>query len=595
MASYFSWTRAAYVFFVLSLLAALLKIGGSSLAEPRSFVFAAPPEPEATTVESTTTESTTEQTVERVRERPDATVAQTPATRPPRPAPAVRIRNNAPAGEDPPVFYRPSPSIPQRDAPAGPDETDVSALNTGPVCGDLGDLPKSSKAVFPLADTFFDSYSDTWGAPRPQGGHEGTDLMTPAGTPEYAITNGTIVPVSGANGNGWNTLGGYTVMLRADYDVGPVKAGDLFYYAHMQKKSDLRIGTRVRAGQLLGYAGDTGQGPEVTSGLFPPHLHLGWYDASGARTNLDSGAMNPFPLLEWLKANGGAVAGGSDVAYCEAPQPPAPVPSTGGTWTYPTSPGARPDMDTGAGDARPSPVVKKPANSAEQAPGVEKQEPPRRKEKAPADEEEARKPAVPEPKPAAPDAPRPKVDDSESPALPDWNTPRVDAPRVDAPRVDAPRDGIERPVDRSNPAPPSVSSIRDWVTDLLNPSPRDGDGKKRPDRGQGAEDKPKPDKRQKEKPDRPKRPKPPAPATNSGCDAPGAAEPCAEDAPTEEETTREETTPTETTGDAAGGTAPAPPDSAGSGFVPEVTQAPEASNESSTEPAPEGPEGTPPQ
>jgi hypothetical protein len=33
--------------------------------------------------------------------------------------------------------------------------------------------------------------------------------------PEYAVTDGTVVPVIGSNGNGWNTLGDYTVMLRA--------------------------------------------------------------------------------------------------------------------------------------------------------------------------------------------------------------------------------------------------------------------------------------------------------------------------------------------------------------------------------------------
>ena len=59
--------------------------------------------------------------------------------------------------------------------------------------------------------------------------------------------------------------------------------------------------------------------------------------------------MDPYPLLLWLESNGGAVSGGTDASYCEAPQ--GPVPAT-------DSPGERPDMDTGdGGDARPSPVV----------------------------------------------------------------------------------------------------------------------------------------------------------------------------------------------------------------------------------------------
>ena len=46
------------------------------------------------------------------------------------------------------------------------------------------------------------------------------------------------------------------MMVRADYSVGPVKAGDLFYYAHLGRPSPLKIGARVRAGQVVGYAGD---------------------------------------------------------------------------------------------------------------------------------------------------------------------------------------------------------------------------------------------------------------------------------------------------------------------------------------------------
>lgn len=226
-----------------------------------------------------------------------------------------------------PVFYRPSSEEAQSSA-------------DGPVCGDLGDFPKSSRVVFPLPGDYFNSYDDTWGAARPQGGHEGSDLMSPTGTPEFAITDGTIVPVRRSNENGWNRLGGYTVMLQAAHDAGPIKKGDLFYYAHMDQKSALPIGAKVRAGQRIGEVGDTGEGREGARGKFPPHLHLGWYDGNGGRTGLDSGAMNPYPLLLWLEQNGGAVTGGMDASYCEAGEPipdsPARAPtSTPATRTTP--------------------------------------------------------------------------------------------------------------------------------------------------------------------------------------------------------------------------------------------------------------------
>lgn len=354
MASYPTWRRAAYVFFMMSVLAALLKLGGASLADPKPLSYDVPVPAEAPPASagidsSKNSEELTAEFLSLKSERPKGRASF------PRNEDSSRSSG---LQREPQVFERPS----------------LGTTSTGPVCGDLGDFPKSSKAVFPMAGDYFYSYDDTWGAPRPQGGHEGTDLMSPAGTPEYAITDGMVVPVSGASASGWNTLGGYTVMVRADYAVGPIKAGDIFYYAHMDRQSPLKPGDRVRAGQVVGYAGDTGQGPEVTRGLFPPHLHLGWYDTGGARTSLASGAMNPYPLLEWLKNNGGTVAGGSGVEYCEAPAPPSPIPSTGGSyWQFPDTPGSRPDLDTGSDDPRPSPVADKSERSVEHGEDIKKE------------------------------------------------------------------------------------------------------------------------------------------------------------------------------------------------------------------------------
>jgi hypothetical protein len=155
-----------------------------------------------------------------------------------------------------------------------------------------------------------------------------------------------------------------------------VKEGDLFYYAHLDRESALPLGASIRAGQLVGYAGDTGQGPEVTRGLFPPHLHFGWYDATGTRSYLPSGAMNPYPLLEWLKAGGGVLGGGMDARYCEVPRSGAPQPSTGGDrWPSAREPGARPDLDTGTRGPAPSPAVERARPPVRQAAQPEKATP----------------------------------------------------------------------------------------------------------------------------------------------------------------------------------------------------------------------------
>lgn len=49
-----------------------------------------------------------------------------------------------------PIFYRPS-----------------SVDFNGPVCGDLGGSPRSSRAVFSLPEEYFNPYDDTWVAARP--------------------------------------------------------------------------------------------------------------------------------------------------------------------------------------------------------------------------------------------------------------------------------------------------------------------------------------------------------------------------------------------------------------------------------------------
>lgn len=165
------------------------------------------------------------------------------------------------------------------------------------------------QAVFPTPESYMDSYTNDWGADRPQGGHEGTDVMGPNGEPLYAMVSGTIQQTSGSSASNWSEMGGWNIMLEADADVGPIRAGDRLYYAHLDEPPPVSPGDRVEAGDVIGTMGDTGYGPEGTRGQFPPHLHLGWYDASGGRAEAPSGAMNPFPLLEWLKENGGTASG----------------------------------------------------------------------------------------------------------------------------------------------------------------------------------------------------------------------------------------------------------------------------------------------
>jgi len=140
---------------------------------------------------------------------------------------------------------------------------------------------------FPFpAGADYETYYDTMGASRfwdgTQFGHEGTDIVAPKWTPVVAVASGKVVRY------GWNTLGGYRVTVELD-DF----PGYRFYYAHLSGYAPgLYEGAHVKAGQVLGYVGSTGEGPEGTEGKFVDHLHFGIYGP-------DWSAINSYPYLKY--------------------------------------------------------------------------------------------------------------------------------------------------------------------------------------------------------------------------------------------------------------------------------------------------------
>lgn len=69
---------------------------------------------------------------------------------------------------------------------------------------------------------------------------------------------------------GWLTLGGWRIGVKDAFGV-------YHYYAHLSQYADVAIGDIVKAGQVLGYVGSTGYGPEGTDDQLVPHLHFGLY------------------------------------------------------------------------------------------------------------------------------------------------------------------------------------------------------------------------------------------------------------------------------------------------------------------------------
>jgi len=147
---------------------------------------------------------------------------------------------------------------------------------------------------FPLAKGTYTPFTNNYADARswtPDGGavriHEGVDVFAPEGTPVYAAAGGTILNV------GWNTYGGYRLTVKVD-------SGTAFYYAHLSKYSQTFVkGGTIKQGQLIGYVGSTGYGPEGTKGMFLPHLHFGIYDTTTSSWT----TVDPYPYLTWWELN----------------------------------------------------------------------------------------------------------------------------------------------------------------------------------------------------------------------------------------------------------------------------------------------------
>ncbi|HEX2986557.1 MAG TPA: M23 family metallopeptidase, partial [Chloroflexota bacterium] len=133
-----------------------------------------------------------------------------------------------------------------------------------------------AKWVFPVQGP--NSFSHSFGAPRYAGGyhtHKGVDIMAPRGTPVVAVTAGVIRSTSPVE----RGLGGITIHLRGS-------DGNVYYYAHLSSvKNGIAPGVRVKAGQLIGYVGNTGDARSTA-----PHLHFEIRPGGGA-------AIDPYPTL----------------------------------------------------------------------------------------------------------------------------------------------------------------------------------------------------------------------------------------------------------------------------------------------------------
>jgi murein DD-endopeptidase MepM/ murein hydrolase activator NlpD len=112
-----------------------------------------------------------------------------------------------------------------------------------------------------------------WGAPRDGGRrrHQGIDLLAPAGTPLVAVASGHISRLSNQD----RGRGGISLWLHD-------RRGTAYYYTHNQHNL-VRLGQRVKAGQLVARVGVTGN---AKGG--PPHLHFQVHPGGGRPVSPDA-------------------------------------------------------------------------------------------------------------------------------------------------------------------------------------------------------------------------------------------------------------------------------------------------------------------
>ena len=147
------------------------------------------------------------------------------------------------------------------------------------------------RIVFPVVGGGV-TFTDDFGDPRGQGGHQGNDLMAPWRAAAVAVEAGRISIHDGS----WRA----GCML---YLYG--RSGTTYLYVHLNNDltadndnkggcengvafpRGLRDGQRVTAGQLIGYVGDSGDADGIDH-----HLHFELHPNGG-------GAVSPYP---WLKS-----------------------------------------------------------------------------------------------------------------------------------------------------------------------------------------------------------------------------------------------------------------------------------------------------
>ena len=146
------------------------------------------------------------------------------------------------------------------------------------VLPDLATLGLPQISVFPTQGRC--SFVDSWHDKRSGGRlHIGVDIVGPRGLAIYAVTDGTITKMYGAE----SKLSGNAFRLTA-------ADATYFFYAHLDSFAPgITVGSAVKAGQIVGYMGSTGNAGGNS------HLHFEIHPGGGD-------PVNPYPIVKAVDA-----------------------------------------------------------------------------------------------------------------------------------------------------------------------------------------------------------------------------------------------------------------------------------------------------
>jgi len=136
--------------------------------------------------------------------------------------------------------------------------------------------------VVPVQGVPRSALRDNYTEPRAGHSHEAEDIIAPRGTPVLSAADGRLTKLHES------VAGGHMIY------AGDASDRWIFMYGHLDRYADgIKEGMPLKAGQLIGYVGTTGNAPIAT-----PHLHFAIARGTPSKKWWKGTPVNPYLLLK---------------------------------------------------------------------------------------------------------------------------------------------------------------------------------------------------------------------------------------------------------------------------------------------------------